>query len=274
MAEQPHACGRSAPKAKGTEMACRYLKSSPAQHPLGNGLELATGLSTAKAEDMQINPTSSPLFWLQQLQTNFLQRGKKKKKNFPGLHISVSVKLQSSSWGGKRAVERTSKVLWHPCWSLSSFSKLFLPSAETSSLPQVGSAPGSKYSAPQGHRADSPGYSISQHVEEMASMGQAGGMELLSPWRGCPANAPCPCSGGDNSSCSYGRFGSRFEAWKEAATSDRTSWMPFSKGSWHNWISHAWVPGHALKMELEVRSEAPKCIYSLPFLFFFFKENK
>lgn len=53
-------------------------KALPAQHPLGTGHELATGISTAVAEDMQINPTSYPLFWLQQLQTNFLQRGKKK----------------------------------------------------------------------------------------------------------------------------------------------------------------------------------------------------
>lgn len=78
MAEQLHACGRSALKAKGTEMACRCLKSTPAQYPLGTGFELATEISTTMAEDMQINPISSPLFWLQQLQTNFLQRGKKK----------------------------------------------------------------------------------------------------------------------------------------------------------------------------------------------------
>lgn len=103
-------------------------KALPAQHPLGTGHELATGISTAVAEDTQINPTSSPLFWLQQLQTNVLQRGKKK-GYFPGLHISVSVKLQSASWGGKRAMGRPSEVLLHPCRSLSGFSKPFLPPA-------------------------------------------------------------------------------------------------------------------------------------------------
>ena len=124
----------------------------------------------------------------------------------------------------------------------------------------------SEYSAPQRRGADSPGYSISQSVEETASMGRAVGMEQLSPRRGCPANAPCPRSGGDNSSRGYERLGSRFEAWKEAANSDTTSWMLFSKDSWHDWISHVSVPGHALKMELKWGLRLPSVF--IPCLFF------
>lgn len=206
-------------------------KALPAQHPLGTGHELATGISTAVAEDMQINPTSSPLFWLQQLQTNFLQREKKKRLFSWTTHFSFSKapvcllgweksnrEAQRGPPTSMQVPERLLKALPPTCSQPLVFHRLALPLE-------------SRYSAPQGHMADSPGQSISQHVEEMASMGQAVGMELLSPRRGCPANAPCPCSGGDNSSCGYGRFGSLSEAWKETATSDRTSWMPLSKGS-------------------------------------------
>lgn len=134
-------------KQKALKWSLDASKALPAQHPLGTGHELATGISTAVAEDMQINPTSSPLFWLQ-LQINFLLRGKK--RNFPGFHISVSVKLQSASWGGKRAVERrTREVLPHPHQSLSGFSKPFLPPAAISSAagwvsPDPNSSPGAQ----------------------------------------------------------------------------------------------------------------------------------
>lgn len=151
-------------------------------------------------------------------------------QKFPNLRPGAGE--EEGAVGRTRAVGRTSKVLLQPrCWP-SGFLKPFLPPAADlqPTAGRLSSSP-SEYSAPQRHKADSPGYSISQRVEETASTGRAAGMETLSPRRRCPANAPCPRSGRDNSSRGYERFGSRFEAWKEAATSDTTSWMLFSRGS-------------------------------------------
>lgn len=124
------------------------------------------------------------------------------------------------------------RVVLQPRRSLRASGSLSSHLQPISSPPQAGSRPlKANIVLPKGRRADSPGYSISLRMEETAGAGQAAGMEPSSRRRGCPANAPCPCSGGDNSSRCCESFGSCFEAWKEAATSDMTSWMLFSKGS-------------------------------------------
>lgn len=213
-------------------------KALPAQHPQGIGRELAAGFSTADLTQPLLQ------FSLQQLQTNFLQG---EKTYFPGLHIPISVMLQPASWGrgggrsggedqgggeedqgggeeqgGPPAAVLVTESFWKP---------LLPPAADLQPTAGWLSSSQSEYSAPQRRRADSPGYSISLRMEETASARQAAGMEPSSRRRGCPANAPCPCSGGDNSSRCCESFGSCFEAWKEAAASDMTSWMLFSKGS-------------------------------------------
>lgn len=205
-------------------------KALPAQHPQGIGRELAAGFGTADLTQPLLQ------FSLQQLQNNFLQG---EKTYFPGRHIPISVMLQPASWGGRGgrngredqgggedqggpAAAPVPESFWKP---------LLPPAADLQPTAGWLLSSQSEYSAPQRRRADSPGYSISLRMEETAGAGQAAGMEPSSRRRGCPANAPCPCSGGDNSSRCCESFGSCFEAWKEAATSDMTSWMLFSKGS-------------------------------------------
>lgn len=88
MAEQPHACGRSTLKAKGTEMAYRCLKSSPSTTALRHWPWAGHWDQHSSLWIHADDPTSSSLFWLQLL-TNFPQRGKKKEFSWTP-HFSFS----------------------------------------------------------------------------------------------------------------------------------------------------------------------------------------